>query len=80
MEIHPFIIHINLGWFLKLKADTMVTILNFLLDVDIFSLEDVEFEVKRLNNVKGKDIDIYQVEIFEMRWSILIPYIHNILN
>jgi hypothetical protein len=34
---------------------------------EVFSMEDIEFGVKRLTNGKAKDIEGYQVEIFKKR-------------
>ena len=45
-----------------------------------FSLDDIEFFVKRLANGKAKDIEGYQAEIFKIRGLILIPHIHKIFN
>ena len=41
---------------------------------EVFSLDDIEFKVKRLANGKAKDIEGYQAEIF------LIPHIHKLFN
>jgi hypothetical protein len=46
----------------------------------IFSLENIEFEVKRLANGKAKDIKAYQDKIFKIGGSILIPHIHKLFN
>ena len=46
----------------------------------VFSLEDVEFSINKLGNVKAKDIEGYQVEILKMGISILIPRLQNSLN
>ena len=46
----------------------------------IFSLDDINFRVKRLANGKAKDIEGYQDEIFKIGGSILISHIHKIFN
>ena len=46
----------------------------------VFSLDDIEFGVKRLANGKAKDIEGYQAEIFKIGGSILIPHIHKLFN
>ena len=43
---------------------------------EVFSLDDIEFGVKKLANGKAKDIEGYQDEIFKIGGSILIPHIH----
>lgn len=73
------------NWYIYLKniydsRDIMGTILNTLIKEDIFSLEDMEFWIKCLSNGKIRDIEGYQVEIFKMERSILIPSIHKPLN
>ena len=45
-----------------------------------FSLDDIEFEVKRLANGKAKDIEGYQAEFFKIGGPILIPHIHKLFN
>jgi hypothetical protein len=45
-----------------------------------FSIEDIEFEIKRLTKGKDKNIEGYQVEILNIIGSIVIPHIHNIFN
>ena len=50
----------------------MGTILNTLINEDILSLEDVEFNIKNLANGKVRDIEGYQAEISKMGRSILI--------
>jgi hypothetical protein len=47
---------------------------------EVFSLDDIEFGVKRLANCKAKDIKGYQAEFFKIRGPILIPHIHKIFN
>ena len=47
---------------------------------EVFSLDDIEFEVKRLTNGKAKDIEGYQAETFKIGGPILIPHIHKIFN
>jgi hypothetical protein len=46
----------------------------------VFSLDDIEFDFKRLANGKAKDIEGYQAEIFKIRGPILIPHIHKFFN
>jgi hypothetical protein len=46
----------------------------------IFSLDDIEFRVKRLANGKAKDIEGYEAENFKTEGPILIPHIHKLLN
>jgi hypothetical protein len=43
---------------------------------EVFSLDDIEFGVKKLANGKAKDIEGYQDEFFKIGGSILIPHIH----
>jgi hypothetical protein len=47
---------------------------------EVFSLDDIDFEVKRFANGKDKDIEGYQVELFKMRGPILIHHIHKLFN
>jgi hypothetical protein len=47
---------------------------------EVFSLDDIEFWVKRLANGKDKDIEGYQAEIFKIKGPILIPHIQNLFN
>jgi hypothetical protein len=47
---------------------------------EVFSLNDIEFRVKRLANGKAKDIEGYQAEIFKIGGPILIPHIHKLFN
>jgi hypothetical protein len=47
---------------------------------EFFSLDDIEFGVKRLANGKAKDIEVYQDEIFKIEGPILIPHIHKLFN
>jgi len=51
-----------------------------LTEEEVFSLEDIDFGVKRLAKKKVEDIEDYQVEIIKFGGSILIHYIHNIFN
>ena len=46
----------------------------------IFSLDDIESGINNLTNGKAKDIEGYEVEILKMGRSILIPYLHKLLN
>ena len=58
----------------------MDTILIVPTEDDVFSLDDVDFGVKKLANGKAKDIEGYQAEIFKIRGPILIPHIQNPFN
>ena len=48
--------------------------------VEVFSLEDIGYGVKRLANGKAKDIEGYQAEILKIGGPILIPHIHKLSN
>jgi hypothetical protein len=47
---------------------------------EFFSLDDIEFGVKRLANGKAKDIEVYQAEIFKIGGPIFIAHIHKLFN
>ena len=47
---------------------------------DIFSLEDIDFWVKRLANGKSKDIEGCQAEILKIGRPILIPHIYKLFS
>ena len=47
---------------------------------EVFSLDDIEFGVKRIANGKDKDIEGYQVEIFKIGGPILIHHMHKLFN
>ena len=47
---------------------------------DVFSLDDIESGTNKLANGKAKDIEGYQAKILKMGRSILIPYLHKLLN
>jgi hypothetical protein len=47
---------------------------------EVFSLDDIEFGVKRHANGKAKDIEGYQAGIFKIGGPILIPHIHKLFN
>jgi hypothetical protein len=47
---------------------------------EVFSLDDIEFGVKRLTNGKAKDIEGYQDESFKIGGPILIPHMHKLFN
>jgi hypothetical protein len=47
---------------------------------EVFSLDDIEFRVKRLANGKAKDIEGYQDKNFKIVGPILIPQIHKLFN
>jgi hypothetical protein len=50
------------------------------LEDEVFSLDEIEFEVKRLANGKAKDILGYQAKNIKIKEPILIPHIHNLFN
>ena len=47
---------------------------------EFFSLDDIEFGVKRLANGKAKNIEGYKAQIFKIGGPILIPHIHKLFN
>ena len=47
---------------------------------EVFSLDDIEFEVKQLTNGKAKDIEGYQPKIFKIGEPICIPHMHKLFN
>ena len=47
---------------------------------EIFSLEYIDFGVKRLKNGKAKDIEGYHAEILKIGGHVLIPHIHKLSN
>ena len=47
---------------------------------EVFSLDEIEFEVKRLANGKAKDILGYQAKNIKIKEPILIPHIHILFN
>ena len=47
---------------------------------EFFSLEDIDFWVKRLANGKAKDIEGYQEEILKIAGIVLIAQIHKLFN
>ena len=47
---------------------------------EVFSLDDIYSGINKLANGKAKDIEGYQAEILKMGRSILIPYLHKLLN
>jgi len=47
---------------------------------EVFSLDYIEFGVKRLANGKAKDIEGYQGEILKIGGPILNPHIHKLFN
>jgi hypothetical protein len=47
---------------------------------EFFSLDYIEFEIKRLANGNAKDIQGYHSEIFKIGGPILIPHIHKLFN
>ena len=48
--------------------------------VEVFSLEDIDFGVKCLENGKAKDIEGYEEEILKIGGPILILHIHKLFN
>jgi hypothetical protein len=60
--------------------NAMDTIPIVLTNDEVFSLDDIEFGVKRLANGKTKNIEGYQAEIFKIGGPILIPHIHKLFN
>ena len=60
--------------------NAMETIPIILTKEEMFSLDDIEFEVKPLSNGKYKDIKGYQAEIFKIGGPILIPHIDKLFN
>jgi hypothetical protein len=47
---------------------------------EFFSLDDIEFWVKRLANGKAKYIEGYQAGIFKIGGPILLPHIHKLFK
>ena len=47
---------------------------------EVFSLEDIDFGVKRLENGKDKEIEGYQAEILKIGGHVLSPYIHKLFT
>jgi hypothetical protein len=47
---------------------------------EVFSLDDIEFWVKKLANGKAKDIEGYQAKILKIEGPILIPHMHKLFN
>ena len=47
---------------------------------EVFSLDDIESEVKQLANGKAKDIEGYQAKFFKIGGPILIPHVHKLFN
>jgi hypothetical protein len=60
--------------------NAMDTILIIPTEDAAFSLDDIEFVVKRLANGKAKDIEGYQAGNFKIGGPILIPHIHKLCN
>ena len=59
---------------------TMGTTLITPIKGDVFSLDGIESGINKIANGKAKDIEGYQDEILKMGRSILIPYLHKLLN
>ena len=69
--------------YLQKLYDSLKVIDNFealLTTKEVFSLEDIDFVVKRLANGKPKDIEGYEAEILKIVGPVLIPHIHKIFN
>ena len=69
--------------YLKNIYESLNVINNFktlLTTVEVFSLKDIDFGVKRLENGKAKDIEGYQEKILKIRGPVLIPHIHKLCN
>ena len=47
---------------------------------EVFSLKDIDFRVKRLDNGKAKDIEGYQAEILKIGGPVLNPHVHKLFN
>jgi hypothetical protein len=82
---HRYISQFIWDWNSYLKSiykfpNSMDTILVVPTKEEVFSLDDIEFGVKRLANGKAKDIEGYQDENFKIRGPILIPHIHKLFN
>lgn len=73
------------NWVIYLKffydfPNTISTILNTPIEVDIFSLEVMEFQSKWLASGKTRDIEGYHDEVFKMGRCILIRHIQKLLK
>ena len=73
----------NWNSYLKKLYESLNGIDNFetlLTTEEVFSLEDIDFGVKRLENGKAKDIERYEEEILKFEGPIFIHYTHKIFN
>ena len=59
------------------SLDTRHSIQTILTMKEVFSLEDIDFGVKRLANGKAKDIEGYQEKILKIGGPVLIPKCHR---
>jgi hypothetical protein len=62
------------------SPNAMDKIPNNSIEDQVFSIEDIEFWVKRLTKEKSKDIEGYQVEISKVVGTIPIHHIHKFFN
>jgi hypothetical protein len=58
----------------------MDNIPKFYIKEEVFSIEDIEFWVKRLAKWKSRDIKGHQDEILKNGGPILIPHMHEFFN
>jgi hypothetical protein len=58
----------------------MDTTPKFLIEDEVFSMEEIEIGGKRLANGKTKDIEGYQAKILKIGGPIDIPHIHKLFN
>ena len=62
------------------SLDITYNIQTLLTTKGVFSLEDMDFGVKRLENGKAKDIEGYQEKTLKIGVCVLIPHIHKLFN
>jgi hypothetical protein len=62
------------------SPNVMESIPKVSIENEFFSIEDINFGVKKLTNGKAKDIEGYQAEILKIGGPILIPHIHKLFN
>ena len=62
------------------SLDIIYNIQTLLTTKEVFSLEDIDFGVKRLANGKSKYIEGYQVEILKIGGLVLILHIQKLFN
>jgi len=53
---------------------------NISIEDEVFSIEDINFRVDRLEKGKDKDTEGYQDKILKIGGSIFIPHIHKLFN